>query len=297
MEQNTIETPDILDDKPQEVKADMRKFNKAKDQCDKAVAALTVFNTITKAEQVALAVDTMKKASTVEKLIENKRKELVKPWNDEVAKINAFAKELTAKVGPAITTVKAALLAWDKKEEKRLKDIRTEQRTNYLTDIGYRHLPTGNELIKGNLWVDSDDNYIVNLSIEEFDDVKWVELLNTHSAKREQAKQKKIDELKQQSEVDHFFGDESAIESKQEAIKELEKPADVVKPSYVPSFGGGGSSMKGKTLTWTFEVENVSNVPREFLMVDEAAVKAYIKNGGRAITGIKIYQKEGFTLR
>lgn len=296
MQQETL-TPDILDDKPQEVKADMRKFNKAKDQCDKAVAALATYKTITAADQVDVAMDTMKKAKTVETLIENKRVELVKPWNEEVKKINAFAKELTAKITPSINEVKAALLVWDKKEEQRLKDLRTANRKQYLTDLGYRHLPTGNELVKGNIWSDIDDNYIIDQSIQDFDDSKWMQVLAAHVDRSEQIRQQKLAELNKAAEVDDFFGDESAIQDKQEAIKEPEKPAEAIKPSYVPSFGGGGSTMKGKTLTWTFEVENAAQVPREFLMVDEAAVKLYIKNGGRSITGIKIYQKESLSLR
>lgn len=48
---------------------------------------------------------------------------------------------------------------------------------------------------------------------------------------------------------------------------------------------------------WVFKVEDTSVVPRQFLMVDEKAVKEFIKQGGRVIPGIKIYQEEGLVLR
>lgn len=48
---------------------------------------------------------------------------------------------------------------------------------------------------------------------------------------------------------------------------------------------------------WVFKVEDTSVVPRQFLVVDEKAVKEFIKQGGRVIPGIKIYQEEGLVLR
>lgn len=56
----------------------------------------------------------------------------------------------------------------------------------------------------------------------------------------------------------------------------------------------GGVSMRG---TWTFEVKNIDKVPRKYLTIDEAKVKALVKAGEREIPGLRIYEKFGTTLR
>jgi len=43
---------------------------------------------------------------------------------------------------------------------------------------------------------------------------------------------------------------------------------------------------------WTFEVENINLIPRQFLTVDAAKITESIKKGTRKIPGIKIYQEE-----
>lgn len=53
----------------------------------------------------------------------------------------------------------------------------------------------------------------------------------------------------------------------------------------------------GLTKTWTYEITNTSLVPREYLMVNEAAIKAAIKGGTRDIPGVRIFQKDNLTLR
>lgn len=44
---------------------------------------------------------------------------------------------------------------------------------------------------------------------------------------------------------------------------------------------------------WTFEVVNVNKVPKEYLVLDSAAVNKAIRNGVREIDGLKIFQVEG----
>jgi len=44
---------------------------------------------------------------------------------------------------------------------------------------------------------------------------------------------------------------------------------------------------------WTFDVVNVNKVPREYLVVDNAAVNKAIRNGVREIDGLDIFQVEG----
>ena len=48
---------------------------------------------------------------------------------------------------------------------------------------------------------------------------------------------------------------------------------------------------------WDFDVEDESKVPREFLMVNEKAIRAAVKAGVRNIPGVKIYQREELAVR
>lgn len=52
-----------------------------------------------------------------------------------------------------------------------------------------------------------------------------------------------------------------------------------------------------KKLTWEFEIEDESLIPREFLCVDEKKIKQAIKDGIRIISGIKIHEKIEITMR
>lgn len=72
-------------------------------------------------------------------------------------------------------------------------------------------------------------------------------------------------------------------------------PPPVAKPVLVPagparrtSLGGGGSM--GHTMEWTFKVDNLAEVPMEYLKLDETKVREYIAVGGRKIGGLTIYE-------
>lgn len=51
-------------------------------------------------------------------------------------------------------------------------------------------------------------------------------------------------------------------------------------------------STEGVRNVWTFEVQNLANVPREYLMLDEKKVRQAIRSGERSISGLMIYQKQ-----
>lgn len=48
---------------------------------------------------------------------------------------------------------------------------------------------------------------------------------------------------------------------------------------------------------WTFRVLDAKLVPAQYLMVNEAAIKAAIKGGERVIPGVEIYQDESVSIR
>ena len=51
----------------------------------------------------------------------------------------------------------------------------------------------------------------------------------------------------------------------------------------------GGVQVK---MMWTFEVEDVNKVPREFFTLDESKIRAAVRSGQRDIEGVRVFQKE-----
>lgn len=51
------------------------------------------------------------------------------------------------------------------------------------------------------------------------------------------------------------------------------------------------------SMVWDFEILDKSQIPLEYLKVDEAAIRSAIRAGERTINGVKIYQKPQISLR
>lgn len=291
MSEENVQVPDLIDDKPDEVKSDLRKFNKAEDQVNKALAALSTITVITDAAGVDSAMEIMKTAKKVETVIENKRKDLVKPYNDEVKRINDYAKGLIAKIPPAIDKAKGVLLTYQQAEETRLKKLRTTARKEQLIALGF--VEETDRFVHGT----GVDQLLVRLSeVENLPDTGWPVKLAIVTDELEAKTQKQITDLMEEKEAASFFGEPeetAAIDQKIESVKSTPVPAAAA--SYIPSFGS--SKVKGLTKRWTFEVTDAAQVPRQFLQVDEKKIREAIASGERSIAGVRIYQDESISLR
>lgn len=91
------------------------------------------------------------------------------------------------------------------------------------------------------------------------------------------------------------------LQKKIEAEAQLNNvPAPVVVAPVMPDLPkvtrteeGSASQVK----TWTFEIINPMEVPREYLVVDDRLVRQAVKNGVRSIPGIKIFEKTETRIR
>lgn len=273
---------------PVEIKSDLRKFNKAEQQVTLALAALGKYTVITTPEESTTAMDEMKKAKEVEKIIETKRTELVKPYNDEVKRINTFAKELTAKIPPEVDRVKAVVLAFTKEQERLAKEKRDNDRKASLLSLGMVY----NETEKLYAY---EKEYVDDFTILHVDDVIWSEKYTYLVDKIQQLRTQSLQAKKDEMELTEAFGSEEEVTSLAEEIKAIES-TPVVETMPMPS-SGPAFKPKGLTKRWVHEVVDINLVPREWLMIDEAKVKQAIKDGTRSIPGLKIYQDESITLR
>jgi hypothetical protein len=85
---------------------------------------------------------------------------------------------------------------------------------------------------------------------------------------------------------------EAAERARREAVA-MDEPAPVAAPvvvkeaARVTSFSGVKATATRK---WVHEVTNAADVPRQYLMVNDAAIKAAIAGGLREIPGVRIYE-------
>lgn len=288
---------ELIDDTPDVVKMDLRKFNKAKQKVNAAVANIKAITIINSKEGVDKMMLVLKEGDAVGKLIEAKRKDLGDPYRLEVVRVNACAAEIVKDLPAAIAAGKALILAFHKAEETRIKNERTKARDMEMELSGFKYWPEGNEsILVAHYWERDVEIAIYRRDLEDVSDQVWEEMMQRLLDARIKLGEKQIAALEKQAEGTDFFGDEQGTEVIKEKISEVKTA-----PGRPVSFGGGGSysapETKGLTKRWVFEITNATLVPREFLQVDEKKVKEAVAAGTRTIAGIRIYQDESISLR
>lgn len=285
---------ELIDDTPDVVKMDLRKFNKAKAKVNLSVANIKAVTVIIDKAGADSMMQLLKEGDTVGKAIEAKRKELGDPYRLQVERVNECAKEIVKELPVAITGGKALILAFHKSEEKKVLDKRTADREKHLAEIGMT--PFSKE-IDGKIviyhWTNDQEQMIMTYQVHSSTDDQWVALLQLQATERATTSQAV---LQKELEAADFFGDETGAAAVREKIDQVKAA-----PAAAVSYGGGGSyaapSTKGLTKRWVFEVTDVALVPRAYLQVDDKMVKDAISTGARSIPGIRIYQDESISLR
>jgi hypothetical protein len=267
---------DVVDDKPQVVNADLRKFNRSEQMVTKAVTALMVITIIATKEECDSALVTLKEASTVDKAIEKKRTELVKPFNDAVKKINNYAKELIAKLPPEIDRVKKVVVGFQLQEERKAAKKRYDTRVVALVAAGFQKV--------GSWWfIDEEramlDDFVMNADVESYNAflASKIEHINQCRLQRNASQ-----------EDDMLFGtDEEVTEA---LLGEVTIPVAATVSTET-------AKVKGITKRWTFEITDPSLVTREYLVVDEKKIREAVSAGTRSIPGVRIYEDTSLTIR
>lgn len=87
--------------------------------------------------------------------------------------------------------------------------------------------------------------------------------------------------------------DEERRAAEADAAKAFLEKQDIVVPTVAETLAEGSRVAAGTLhagLVWTFELEDLAKVPREFLKLDEDAVEAALKRGVRTVEGLRIFQ-------
>lgn len=78
---------------------------------------------------------------------------------------------------------------------------------------------------------------------------------------------------------------------KPERVKIQEVPQVVTPPP--PAAVLGSATRK----TWVFTIEDEDKIPRDYLIPDQNAIRAAVRNGIREIPGVRIYEQESIVIR
>lgn len=220
---------------------------------DELKAEISLYAQLTLAIQVAdpvgcdKALAVAKDIKGLQKKVEERRKQLVAPLNEQVAKINAYAKSLCEPLVQSETHLKNQLRAWDQ-------ILETERQ-----------------------------QAIAKLEAER--QRKEAEIKALEQQRKAEAKEQSAGETELiRSEL---FVEASALQAQEQLqvrhTHALEQIAE--------------HKVAGARKVWTFEVVDESQVPREFLALDEKKVKAALAAGSRQIPGLKIFQETRITVR
>jgi len=116
--------------------------------------------------------------------------------------------------------------------------------------------------------------------------------------KQEEERRRLEEEARKEAERLRKAAEEEARKAAEEAKANGEEPpapvqVEITAPA-VPKTDNVVRSQAGTAHVrqdWKFAIENVAAVPREYLMVDERAIREAVKNGVREIPGVRVFQE------
>lgn len=126
----------------------------------------------------------------------------------------------------------------------------------------------------------------------EQEQIRQAELrrLEEERRKQEEEARKKAEELQKQMEESNEVSDAELVSLQSDLDKISELKAQQIQQQMEPK-------SNNLRMVWDFELVDIKLVPREFLVLDDAKVKAAIKLEVREIPGLKIFQKPQLNLR
>ncbi|HAI82211.1 MAG TPA: hypothetical protein DCL43_00975 [Chitinophagaceae bacterium] len=294
-----INPSQILAGDAQSVTADLSKFDVAKQQADLVKIELDKYQLITTEEIATKAIETASMANKVVKAIEEKRKLIVTPWNDEVKKINSYAKGLMEPIEKAVNAVKKSVIVFQEQQER----IRIQQllqvRGTILTGLGFKLHTNGNYYVCKEIDAIMSKSEMTTLNDAQFNQAVagYEASLKAYDEEQQRKAALAAQEAAERNEINNAFSNTPAPEPVVTAVTPTKVPTRTVTASIATTTISSSFKAKGTTVRWVFQVENINEVPREYMMVDEAKIRKAVQDGVRSIPGVRIYEDKSITLR
>lgn len=219
----------------------LEKFNQVKADIAGFVAPLKAI----KVESQETSADAIAAAKTVKaysKKVEELRKALVAPYNEQVKRINSYAATLVKPLDEAEELLKIQLKNWDK--------VLEAQRAEAA-----RRAKLEEDRIRAEAKKEAD-------ALKEANEMFGV-------AEAKDAAPIEAAALDNKIEMHNFFA-----KKEEQSLR-----------------------VSGAKKVWSFEAVDFEKIPREYLLLDEKAVRAAVREGVREIPGIRIYQDTQIAIR
>lgn len=203
------------------------------------------------------------------------RKLLVGPLNDTVKRINARFKDAVAPLDAADKVVRGKLGTYTAEQER----IRREEEARLEAERQERERKAREERER-----------------QEAEARRLREEAEREAREKAEAAKAAEDEEAQRlaEEAAARLAEAQTAEAAVKSLPTLEIPRAVVEaPAPLKSASGGVSTRK----VWKHEITDATAIPREFLKVDEQAIRQAIRDGRRDIPGVRIYQDDQLAVR
>ena len=250
--------------------------------------------TIDSRESLLIANNTLKLAGAIEKEVERIHKEGKAPYLAEGKKWDAAKKEILDGLDIAKKEANQKMIDWQNKEAKRMKDELAAEMKPHLERL---------ELMKNRILVmlnggealtitGSKITYVALTKSEQCKDVRDFVTTRFPAVEEFGKAQPQAEEL-----ISYLLAlidskEKELAGAKVEAVEEIEFKVD---ESIISA--DIKAQEVGMVNKWTFRITDINTIPREFLMVDEAKLKEYIKTNKNSlpepkIEGVEFYQAQ-----
>ncbi len=226
---------------------------------------------ITDPETAETAVANITQLAKLNRAIEAKRKELVKPLNDQVKDINAYAKGIQEPVVKATAHVKGEIARWETKlaEARRIEaeKLERERREREERERQERHRREREEEERRR----KDREAMEARHRAEAAKNAEIEAMQAKERARMEAQQARERE-RQRAEA------ERKRKAQEREATRRQKEIDAQR-------------VKNTARVWKFEIEAPKYVPRSFCSPDPQLIRQAVKDGRRMIPGVKIWDE------
>lgn len=210
------------------------------------------------------AMTSAQQVKKLEKAVEARRKELVGPLNDQVKRINDYAKKILEPLAGADSHIKKQLIGW----ERKLEDERREAQRKIDAEAAAQR--------KRIAEAEAEDRR-KKMEAEKLD-ADVADLFGAPAAAPTEPAAPSFEEEQRQAEIDRErFLAEERLRAEIKA-NEANRVSGVQRP-------------------WTFEVTDPLLVPTQYWTLDEKKIRAAVKAGTREIPGVSIFQDMKIAIR
>lgn len=267
---------------------------------DKLSADVTLFLApikdiaITDATSCAAALETVRRVKELVKQVTAKRVELVKPHNDFVDSVNAYAKRMTGPLGEAEAFLKSVITKYELEQERiRQAELRKLEDERIAKELAIAKERKEREA-KEQTARDAEEKRIRDEAQKKLEAERRereeaealfgaqdeAEKLAAEKAEKERL-EREARARQERADLERLAEEARLERERNERDKEAKRRAAEIESARV----------KNMRTTWVFEVTDESAVPRQYLSVDETAIRKAVASGVREIPGVNIYAK------